>query len=230
MINLEKNPDICKFVGKIDAWRKHGFRYDKETNSAQAYDRAFEVLAVSSNPKAKQENRKTTQELLFKMVGKKWEGEEYILGYESKTKEKYDIGLNMQVGEKWPTKSWPTKNWDTLAKKLRKEGFKVSRQEDKRHPKIMGNLYDYMDWINSCETIVSNDSLGIHLGIALRKNVFGLFGPTPSKEVYFYSRGKAILPEPIPECLPCFENKCKRRKNCMEDISVEQVYKEAKNI
>lgn len=233
LINLEKNQDICKFVGKIDAWRKHGFRYDKETNSAQAYDRAFEVLAVSSNPKAKQENQRTTQELLFEMVGEKWEGEEYILGYKPKTKEEYDVGLNTLVGEKWPTKSWPIKNWDALAEKLRKKGFKVNRQDDKRHPKIVENLYNYMDWINSCKTIISNDSLGVHLGIALRKNVFGLFGPTPDKEISFYGRGKAILPEPTPKilnkiCIPCFKSICKRGKNCMEDISVERAYERVK--
>ena len=38
--------------------------------------------------------------------------------------------------------------------------------------------------------------------------------------------GKAVLPEPIPDCLPCFEPTCKRGRYCMEDISVERVYKE----
>ena len=231
IINLEKVSGICALFDQIRTRRsRYGFRFDSQTGKAKAYDRAFEVLAVSSDSDAKQKNKRTVQELLFEMVGGKWGGEEYILGYKPATEKRYDLGLNTQVGEKWPTKSWPTKNWDTLAKKLRKDGFKVSQQEDKRHPKIMENLYDYMDWINSCDTLISNDSLGVHLGIALRKNVFGLFGPTPSKEVYFYSRGKAILPEPVPKCLPCFANKCKRRKNCMEDISVERVYEEIKNM
>ena len=62
----------------------------------------------------------------------------------------------------------------------------------------------------------------------MKKKVSGLFGPTPHQETYFYGRGNVILPEPIPECLPCFEPTCNRGKNCMEDISVERVYKEIK--
>jgi len=86
----------------------------------------------------------------------------------------------------------------------------------------------YMDWINSSKIIVSGDTLGLHLGIVLKKITLGLFGPTPSKETYFYGRGKAILPESIPDCLPCSEEVCKKGLHCMEDISVERVYREVR--
>ena len=36
----------------------------------------------------KRTNKKTIQELLFEMVGLSWKGEEYILGYSPKNKEK----------------------------------------------------------------------------------------------------------------------------------------------
>ncbi len=229
LINLEKNHDICKLSHRIDAWRKYGFRFDKEHKKAEAYDRAHDILAVSADKILKKENQKTSQELLFEMVGAKWNGEKYILGYKPKTKEIYDIGLNMMIGKKWPTKAWPSKNWDILEKKLLKDGFKISRQDDKRHPEIVENIYSYMDWINSSKLIITSDSLGLHLALALNKNVLGLFGPTPNKEVYFYGRGKAILPETIPECITCFKGFCERGKNCMEDISVERVYEEVKN-
>lgn len=230
VINLEKIPGICALADKIKAWKKYGFRLDTKTGEAKAYDKAFEVLAVSSDPEAKKENTKTTEELLFEMVGREWKGEEYILGYRPTTiEEVYDIGLNTQVGQKWPTKSWPKENWDVLEEMLIKKGFKVTRQ-DKQEPEILKNLYRYMDWINSCKIIISNDSLGLHLGIALKKKVIGLFGPTPSKEVHFYNRGKAILPEPYPNCIPCFSGFCERGKNCMEDISMEKVYQEVERM
>ena len=50
-----------------------------------------------------------------------------------------------------------------------------------------------------------------------------------SKEVYFYNCGGAILPEPLPDCIPCFKETCERGKNCMEDITVEKVYKSILN-
>ena len=229
LINLEKNIDICKFAKKIDSAFKYGFRFDKKTNSTEAYDRAFEVLAIGCDPIAKKKNKKFLQELLFEMVGEKFNKEEYILGYVPKEKEKYDICLNTFVGEKWPLKSWPKENWNNLEEKLSKNGFNVSRQ-DKQPKNILTNLYDYIDWINSSSTIVTNDSLGLHLGIVLKKNVLGLFGPTPHKEIYFYDRGKAILPDPSPDCLPCSEFKCEKNKSCIEKISVDRVYNETNNL
>ena len=225
VINLEKNHDICKFSNKLNAWSKYGFRFDRKSGSVHAYDRAFEVLSLSSNSLAKKENKRTTQDLLFEMVGKEWKGEEYILGYVPTTSEEYDVCLNTLIGQKWPTKAWPNEYWDLLEERLIKEGLKISRQ-DKQNEEVLKDLHKYIDWINSCKFIVSNDSLGLHLGIALQKKVLGIFGPTPYNEVFFYGRGKAILPEPLPFCLPCFEPTCKRGRNCMEDISVERVYEE----
>lgn len=228
LINLEKNIEICKFVKEIDAWRKYGFRFDSETGKAEAYDRAFEVLGVSSDPLSKKENSRAIEELLFEMVGEKWNGERSILGYKPKTEEKYDVGLNTLVGQKWPTKSWPKENWDILEKKLMDEGYKVTRQ-DKQEKNVLTNLHNYIDWINLSNVIVTNDSLGLHVGLAVGKKVYGLFGPTPHKEVSFYGMGKAILPDRIPTCLPCFKGICETGENCMGEITPEKVYNEILN-
>lgn len=228
IINLEKVPGICAFTRKIDAWKKYGFRFDPRTGEVKAHDKATEVLGVSFNPELKKGNTKAAQELLYEMIGKKWAGEEYILGYKPKTSEIYDIGMNTRVGEKWPLKAWPLKNWEVLQCMLEKDGLKVSRQ-DKQDGKVLDDLYAYMDWLNSCKLIVTNDSLGLHLALALKKNVLGLFGLSPHREVHFYGRGKAILPELPPECMPCCDVECKRGKSCIEDIYPEQVYREVKN-
>ena len=227
VINLEKNKDICRLSSTIESWRKYGFRFDKKTGSSQAYDRALEVLTVSSDFNAKKDNKKYVQELLFEMVGAKWKGEEYILGYKPQTEETFDVGLNVFIGPKWPTKAWPIKNWDALEDKLTKEGYKVTRQ-DKQGENVTKNLQGYMDWINSTKLLVSNDSLGLHVGLAFKKNVIGLFGATSKNEVYFYNRGEAILPEPIPDCLPCLNPECEKGRNCMEDISPEKLFTEIK--
>ena len=224
IINLEKIPGICALADKVKARRnRYGFTFNSQSGEAEPYDKAIEVLAVSSDPKIKKENKKTTQELLFKMVGGKWKGEEYILGYIPKNKEEYDIGLNVFVGDKWLTKSWSFENWDKIENLLTQNGLKISRQ-DKQDKIITKDLKEYINWLNSCKTIISNDSLGLHLGIALKKKVLGLFGPTPHKEVYFYGRGKAILPEPIPNCMPCFKGVCERGDSCMNYISPKNVY------
>ncbi len=226
VINLEKIPGICALADSIRARRaRYGFTFNSQTGGVEAYDKSGEVIEVSYDIKLKRENKRTAQAHLFEMVGEKWNGEEYVLGYTPKTKEKYTVGLNTQVGQKWPTKSWADKNWDRLEEMLKEDCTSVSRQ-DKQDNRVLRNLYEYMDWINSCKTIVTNDSLGLHVAIALKKKVLGLFGATPHAEVYFYERGKAILPEPVPDCLPCFESVCGRGHNCLEDITPERVLNE----
>ncbi len=232
LINLEKVPGICALANKINAWRKYGFRFDPEKGRAEAYDKAFEILAVSGDQKTKKANKRTTQEFLFGMVGATWHEEEYILGYQPKSEEIYDVGLNTTVGEKWPIKAWPIEYWDKLEEKLIEEGFSVTRQDKQpKEKKILTSLELYMDWINSSKIIVSCDTLGLHLAIVLKKKVLGLFGPTSCNEFYFYGRGKVILPEPAPDCMPCFGGeKCVRGKNCMEEISPERVYERLKKM
>jgi heptosyltransferase-2 len=227
IINLEKVPGICALSDKIRARKvRYGFTFDTQTGEAEALDKAYEVLAVSFKPEYKKKNQRTFQDLLFEMLGEKFNGEECLLGYNPKTKEKYDVGLNTQVGKKWPSKAWENTSWDSLEKILLKKGLKVTRQ-DKQDESVLNNLYSYINWINSSKIIVSNDSLGLHLGLAMKKYTLGLFGPTSGKEIYFYDRGKAILPEKKLDCLPCFEPKCsKYEQSCMSHIYPEQVAKE----
>lgn len=227
VINLEKVPGICAWADKIKAWKKYGFRFDSKTGKAEAYDRAFDVLAVSSNPESKKLNERTAQELLFELVGQKWQGENYILGYKPESFQLYDIGLNTQVGQKWPTKSWPSINWDKLESMLKSKGYKVTRQ-DKENPEILKDLKRYADWINSCKMIITNDSLGLHLGIALNKKIIALFGPTAHKEIPMNENTKILLPEAAHDCMPCFKGKCDKYFNssCISLISPERVLEE----
>jgi heptosyltransferase-2 len=230
IINLEKTPGICAMSDNIKARRtRYGFTFNSQTGDAEALNKALGVLTVSSDIEMKRQNKKTAEQLLFGIVGRKWNGEEYVLGYKPKTEESFDIGLNTKIGQKWPTKAWSDEKWNALEKMLQDNGFSVTRQ-DRQSNAILTNLNSYMDWINSSRLLVSNDSLGMHLAIALKKTVLGLFGPTQYAEVHFYGRGKAVLPAFSYECIPCFEGKCKLRRNCMEDISVEKVYGEIQNL
>jgi len=230
VINLEKIPGICALADKIRARnRRFGFTFNSQKGSSEPYHKASNVFSVSNIRENKIHNQRTIQELLFELVDRKWEGEDYVLGYKPKTKEVYDIGLNNHVGTKWPVKAWPIKNWDELERLLRKDGLSITRQ-DKAGRDVLTNLFFYMDWINSCKLLITNDSLGLHIALALKKKVIGLFGPTPHKEFHFYGRGETILPEPMRECIPCFERECSKKRNCMEDISVEKVYETAKTM
>ncbi|MDP1729516.1 MAG: glycosyltransferase family 9 protein [archaeon] len=228
VINFEKVPGICVLADEIRARKSHyGFTFNSQTGEAEPLERGEEVHAVSFDPERKKQNQRTFQELMFEMVGEKFNSEELILGYKPRTEIKYDLGFNTLAGTKWPTKQWSFENWDKL-EKLIGNTFSITRQDEineegKRVNRFEG-LYNYMDWINSCRTVVSNDSLGLHLALALKKNVVGLFGPTSNLEVCFYNLGEAIMPNEKQECLPCYKPKCSRGESCIDDISPEKVY------
>ena len=219
VINLEKVPGMCALANKINAWSKRGFRLDPEFGEAQAFDGSQEALRVYTNFDVKRKAEKTWQEVLFDMIGKEWHGEGYVLGYKPQSAPESDVGLNYQIGKKWPSKAWH--GWDDLYRVLKEKGLYVSWQAGQN------NLTDYMEWINRCDMIVTHDSLGLHLAIALGKKVVALFGPTAPQEVYLYGQGVAIRPNNGDfACLPCLKPKCHKQQSCMDTITVETVYGE----
>ena len=76
-----------------------------------------------------------------------------------------------------------------------------------------------MDWINSNHLIITQDSLGLHLALALKKIVIGLFGPTDAKEVHLYGGAKAINASAECEYMPCASPKCINGSYCMDSIN-----------
>jgi len=219
VINLEKIPGICAFSDKIPAWKRYGFRFDASTGTAKAYDKADEILANSDDATLRKTSTKPWISMLYEMLGKKWQGEEYILGYKPKTNVEYDIGFNLKTGKKWRNKSWQEKHWQVLEKLLDTK-YKISYQES------LDDIFGYIDWLNQHRLIVTNDSLGLHLALALKKKVIALFGPTSSKEIEFFNRGLALEPENYKTCMPCYDAECKYELSCINEIEPEKVAKE----
>lgn len=218
VVNLEKVPGVCAFTDKIDAWRRYGFRFDTEKGTAEAYERAQEALANSADPDLRKNTKKHWVEIIFEMLGAKYMGEGYILGYEPKTEEKYDIGFNINVGKKWPDKAWALENWKKLEKLIDKK-YSISWQQS------LGNIYGYIDWINSCRLLITNDSLGLHLAMALKKKIIVLFGPTSARELNLFNLGTALTPPLELDCIPCFTPRCNREVKCIDTIAPETVCK-----
>ena len=235
VINFEKVPGLCSLADSIKAWRRFGFRFDEEKGEALAYDHSDEVHSITQNIDKKRFHKKNWQEALYEMMGDVWNGEEYttilkveindeyILGYKPKTEVKHDIGLNWAVGKTYPTKAWPKSNWGTLAKKLDSH-YSYSWQEG------LECIYQYIDWINSCRLLITSDSLGVHIGLALKKKIIVLYGATHPGEVYLYGRGKILLPKSDFDCMPCLSPECNNERFCMNFISDEMVFDQVESM
>ena len=71
-------------------------------------------------------------------------------------------------------------------------------------------MEEYFDWINSCRVIVTNDSFGLHLAIALKKKIVAVYGSTSANETYLYGLGSIFVPK---DCacpdVPCYLPQCR---------------------
>jgi heptosyltransferase-2 len=224
LVNLEKIPGVCALSDMIDAWVKYGFRFESIDGTYHAYEKGLNFIDYIEKKKNAYGGGDSWQKILIEMMGVEWKGQEYIIGYEPKTKDIHDIGLNYKVGSKWPTKAMSGKKWEELEVRLLEEGYSLSWQ------KGLEDLHGYMDWINSNKVIITQDSLGLHLALALKKKVIGLFGPTDPKEVYFYGNAKAINTSSECEYKPCNSQECINNLNCMEDMNMDELLDAVKSV
>jgi heptosyltransferase-2 len=138
-----------------------------------------------------------------------------LLGYNPQTEIRYDVGLNHLIGKKFPLKRWPEAQWQSLYDKLSPQ-YSVNWQQGNN------DIDDYIEWIASCRVLVTNDSLGLHIALALDKPVIALFGPTIATEV----AGERLIKIRPPldwDCIPCLESFCPKAEPCIAYISVESV-------
>lgn len=219
LINLEKIPGIAALADMTDAWVKYGFRFDGVSGDYHTYERGLDFLKYISNKATSHITGDYWQKILIEMLGVEWKGQEYIIGYRPKTTKEFDIGLNYQVGSKFPQKAMPYSYWEQLANLFQSAGYNVCWQQG------LDNLYDYIDWINACEVLISQDSLGLHIALALKKKVVGLFGPTDPQEVYPYENSKIIHSDQQCPLMPCYSvTKCLNGLECMTKIDLNKVF------
>lgn len=222
VINFEKEPGICAVADRIPAWRRYGFRLDAVTHRPHAYDLSDEALSFTTDIHAKRSKAKSWSGILYEMLGENYTGQPYILGYQPQSVVSHDVGLNHLIGSKFPLKRWPESRWHDLHDDLSKRHH-VSWQQGKN------DIEDYIDWIHSCRVLVTNDSLGLHIALALGKPVVALFGPTVATEVDAPDL-VCLTPQIDWNCIPCLESRCMQSVSCMEHISLGDVKKAVENL
>jgi len=151
------------------------------------------------------------------------------------------IGLNTGCGPVYPHKKWTLDNHEKLIGKLVKEvGAKIllfgAQSEIEYNRELCSrfksnvidttgstSLADFASLTNICDVIVTGDTAGMHLAIALKKPVVALFGPTPAQEIDLYGRGIKLVGKV--DCINCYDQfPCDRNPTCMETITPDEVF------
>lgn len=72
----------------------------------------------------------------------------------------------------------------------------------------------------ACDIILTGDSLGMHMGIALEKWVVAWFGPTCAHEIDLFGRGVAVLTQA--SCAPCWKRQCDKPILCYDQVATQE--------
>ncbi len=83
--------------------------------------------------------------------------------------------------------------------------------------------------ISRCRVFVTNDSGLMHAASALAVPLVAIFGSTDPRRTGPLGRHSRVIYRTLP-CAPCLMTRCPRNRECMEAITVEEVFKEVKEL
>jgi heptosyltransferase-2 len=236
VINLDKDTYACSLMNSISSEKKSGFALmnGKPFPIDNAAQHKYFTGIFDDISKA---NKKSYPEEVFELIGSKFSGEEYILEvdnsytFEIPNEGKKIVGLNTGCGARWTSRLWSEDNWQELIKNLQNKGYYPlllgGEQEHERNSRLSsatGALYlgyfplkQFISLINEVDILVTGVTMGLHLGIGLRKKIVlfnNIFNPN---EFELYGRGVIIQPEK--ECKCYFKGKCENPDYfCMDFI------------
>jgi len=185
VLSLEEDRECAEIASKVRKTKLTGMFLEGDelryTDDAAGW---FDMSLVSRRGREeanrlKIENEYSFQHWLFKMVGKPFSGEPYLI-YRNPAIQKNSnlVGIETRSGGTWPNKKWW--GYNELIKKLRDDGFDIKIFTQKN------NIRDYLDEIAACSCIISADSLPMHVALAYKIPAIAIFNCTPPNEIYDY--------------------------------------------
>ncbi|MBD3410801.1 MAG: lipopolysaccharide heptosyltransferase family protein [Ignavibacteriales bacterium] len=75
------------------------------------------------------------------------------------------------------------------------------------------------------DVVVTGDSFGMHLAVALKKHVIAWFGLSCWTEIELFGRGVKLHPEGL-ACAPCWKKVCPHNLECIDMIDLERIERE----
>ncbi|MCH7827087.1 MAG: glycosyltransferase family 9 protein [Bacteroidetes bacterium] len=153
------------------------------------------------------------------------------------------VGFNTGCSNLYPNKKMTIEQHQYLIEKLlEKKKYKIllfgGPEDNKRNEQIYSNFKGEI--INTptnlgvrrgacfedlADVIITGDSFGMHLGIALKKYIIVWFGVSCRAEIELYDRGVKLFDENL-ECSPCWKKECPYDLECIKNIDLNRMIDE----
>jgi lipopolysaccharide heptosyltransferase I len=151
----------------------------------------------------------------------------------------------LQPGARWLNKRWPVEGFSLLARQVLQSfpevhiailggledaplGATIAGNAGPRCLDLTGRLSlpEMVEWIRSCQLMVTNDTGPMHVAAALGKPVVALFGPTEPRRTGPYHQLNHVLQQALP-CIPCLSSRCRYEKpfECLRSLPLEHVFR-----
>ncbi len=258
VVGLEDDYEVCDFVSSLSPKVISGAYVlggkVNYTPSAWFDMSAISKFGLQKANELKRKNRKTFQQHMAELLG--IEVGPYIFGLTPDEvesgqgfvrelgigKRERVIGINTGAGKRWQYKALSIEKTIELVNRIKKElgmpSIILGGQEEKERNEIIAketgmpnagihSLRGFAAIINQCQLLVSSDSLAMHFGIALGKKIAVFFGPTSPTEIELYGLGRKAYPDM--DCLSCYRKKCDKKPNCMDLLSVDDLFQSIKS-
>ena len=240
-INLDKDPEACMLLAKVDAPTKYGYTWE-DNHIAPATENATHKLLTGFFDEFSKKNTKSYLEEIFEICHFDFRKEDYQINlnqdfavtWKLKLQElalgKTIVGLNTGCGPRWNTRLWSEESWETLAKQLGELGYypiflggELEHEKNLKMAKVTGahypghfSLEEFIALTNACDIIVTQVSMMMHIATALRKKMVLCNTIFNKYEFELYDRG--IIVGPPNECVCFYGNTCVKGTSCMHDI------------
>jgi heptosyltransferase-2 len=164
--------------------------------------------------------------------------------------EKVYVGFNTGCSTLFPNKKMTIEQHVKLINELGKDNDKVivllgGREDTERNQlildsvdkKIKNNIVSTPTtlglrrgacFMEICDMVISGDSFGMHMAIALRKYVIAWFGLSCAAEIELYGRGEKLIPEGL-ECSPCWKKECPYNLECIQMVDLNRIISLVRN-
>ncbi len=245
---VDKSLRAQGILSRIKTKSVYGFRADKRSGAIlPASLAAKELWEIGlSNQKKFFENKKPETQLLIEALELgPFERSPYVLKLSPqeqreavKRKNLWNgtplIGINMGASNVIPYKKWTKEFQRELCQALPFQIVLLGGPDEKPMAEFISNglehvhvsplengVRDGVISLSACDLIVSGDSLGMHLGIALKKYVIAWFGPTCEQEIDLYDRGQKLLS--AAPCSPCWKRHCEQPLMCYDQVALKDV-------
>jgi ADP-heptose:LPS heptosyltransferase len=77
-------------------------------------------------------------------------------------------------------------------------------------------------FMDICDIVITGDSFGMHLAIALKKYVIAWFGLSCWTEIDLFGRGEKLIPAGL-ECSPCWKKECPYNLECIQMVDLNKI-------